>query len=222
MRLKTDEYCESLLADGKEIYAEDGDVFDLIATEHGDILLSEIPVGIQVHLCDRVIGSPRDLFTRHPHTTFANSAEHGLVVHMSTPFFPPTDESNGEILTEYFKRVIATGERSLAPLREANRIFFEESTIYDDIAYLSYGLTVHDQTLLEAESFAEEINSRVEGAYQPPSLFLCHASEDKLFVDKLALELDRRALFAWYDKREIFVGDSIVEKVNSGLESSAF
>ena len=29
-------------------------------------------------------------------------------------------------------------------------------------------------------------------------------------------------MFAWYDKREIFVGDSIVEKVNSGLESSDF
>jgi len=222
VRLKTDEYCESLVADGKEVYAEDGEVFDLIASEHGDILLSEIPVGIQVQLCDRVIGSPRDLFTRYPHATFANSAEHGLVAHLSTAFLPLTEESKDEILTECFENAITSGKRSLEPLREANRIFSEDSNIYDDIAYLSYSFTIHDQTILEAESFAAEIDARVEGAYQPPSLFLCHASEDKPFVDRLALELDKRALFAWYDKREIFVGDSIVEKVNSGLEASDF
>ena len=222
MRLRTDEYCESLFADGKEVYGEDGEVFDLIASEHGDIPLSHIPVGIQVQLCDRVIGSPRDLFTRHPHVTFANLADRGLVAHFSTAFFPPTEESKGEVLREYFDRAITSGKRSLEPLQDADRIVSIKASIYDDIAYLSYTITIHDQTILEAESFAAEIYARVETAYEPPSLFLCHASEDKPFVDRLALELDQRALFAWYDKREIFVGDSIVEKVNSGLESSDF
>lgn len=48
-------------------------------------------------------------------------------------------------------------------------------------------------------------------------LFICHASEDKSFVDRLALGLDRNGLDVWYDKREIRVGESIVERINSGL-----
>ena len=222
VRLTTDKYCERLFADGKEVYSEDGQVFDLIRSEHGDILLSDIPVGIQVQLCDRVIGSRRDLYTRYPYAKFTNSADHGLAAHLSTVFCPPDDESRGEVLRPYFENAIDSGKRSLKPLQDAGRIVSLEVSVYDDIAYLSFAVTLHDQTILEAETFVEEIDSRVQTAYEPPSLFLCHASEDKPFVDQLARELDRRALFAWYDKREIFVGDSIVEKVNSGLQSSDF
>lgn len=222
MLLRTDENCEQLFLRDKEVFAEDGETFDLVASDAGDILLSEIPGGIQAQLCDRVIGSPRDLVTRHPHAVFANSADCGLVAHLSTPFFPPTDDATGEALKDYFEQAIETGEHSLNPLKDAGRLLSLDRSIYDDIAYLTYTITMHDQTMAEAELFAAEIDARVANAYQPPSLFLCHASEDKPFVDKLAEDLDRRAMFAWYDKREILVGDSIVEKINSGLESSDF
>jgi len=222
VRLKTDKYCESLFADGKEVFAEDGEAFKLIASDHGDILLSEIPIEIQVQLCDRVIGSFRELYSRYPHAAFTNSVEQGLLAHLSTAFIPPTEESRGNVLREYFEQAITSGARSLDPLLEADRVFNIESSIYDDIAYLSYSIKIHDQTLLEAESFVTEITARVEKAYEPPNLFLCHASEDKPFVERLVRELDKRALFAWYDKREIFVGDSIVEKVNDGLKSCDF
>ena len=222
VRLKTDEYCESLVVDGNEVYAGDGETFDLVASDHGAVLLSEIPIGIQVQLCDRVIGSSRDLYTREPHAIFKNSAIHGLVAQLSAQFFPPTEESKGELLTEYFEEAISAGEHSLRSIQESGRVYDVSSNIYDCSACLSYCIKIHDQTLLEAESFAAEIAARVEGAFEPPTLFLCHASEDKSFVDRVALELDKRALFAWYDKREIFVGDSIVEKVNDGLKTSDF
>ena len=222
MRLNTDEYCESLFADGIEVYAEDGNVFDLIAADHGDILLSEIPVGFQVQICNRVIGSPRDLYTREPNATFGNSAVHGLVVHITTPFFPPTEDSNLAILRDYFDNALTAGRLSLLPLQEANRVFNLQDSVHDDIAFLSCTVTICDQSILDAEAFAAEIDARIAGAYEPPSLFLCHASEDKPFVDRLARELDQRALFAWYDKREILVGDSIVEKINDGLKSSDY
>jgi TIR domain len=35
-------------------------------------------------------------------------------------------------------------------------------------------------------------------------------------------ELDRRALHAWYDKREILVGDSIVGRINEALAQARF
>tara|TARA_R110001592_G_scaffold348994_1_gene643565 strand:+ start:27212 stop:28111 length:900 start_codon:yes stop_codon:yes gene_type:complete len=222
VRLKTDEYCESLFADGTEVYAEDGDVFDLIAADHGDILLSEIPIGIQVQLCNRVIGSPRELCTRPTYAIFGNSADHGLFARITTHFFAPIEDSKDAVLRDYFDNAVTAGRLSLSPLQQANRVISLEDSVCDDMAYVSCTITIDDQSVLDAEAFAAEIDARIEGAYEPPSLFLCHASEDKPFVDRLARELDQRALFAWYDKREIFVGDSIVEKINDGLKSSDY
>ena len=54
-----------------------------------------------------------------------------------------------------------------------------------------------------------------------PYLFLCHASEDKEFVDILAIYLDSRGVDLWYDKREIKVGDSIVSRINDGLDAAS-
>jgi hypothetical protein len=51
-------------------------------------------------------------------------------------------------------------------------------------------------------------------------LFVSHASEDKPFIDKLVLILDKYASKVWYDKREILVGDSISEKINEGLSTA--
>jgi hypothetical protein len=52
-------------------------------------------------------------------------------------------------------------------------------------------------------------------------VFLCHASEDKDFVDDLAAFLDRHDLATWYDKREIAFGESIVSKISDGLERAS-
>jgi len=52
-------------------------------------------------------------------------------------------------------------------------------------------------------------------------LFLCHASEDKAFVDRLAAYLDSCDVPIWYDKREIGLGDSIVTQINAGLGAAS-
>lgn len=48
-------------------------------------------------------------------------------------------------------------------------------------------------------------------------VFLCHSSIDKPFVDRLALDLERVNVGVWYDKWEIRVGDSLIEKIQQGL-----
>src|ERR1035438_2297175 len=65
--------------------------------------------------------------------------------------------------------------------------------------------------------------SRFERLIETPDqlLFLCHASEDKPFVDRLASYLDTREVPIWYDKREIKLGESIVTRINEGLESAS-
>jgi hypothetical protein len=53
-----------------------------------------------------------------------------------------------------------------------------------------------------------------------PRVFISHSSEDKAFVEQLAWDIRQFGFDVWYDKWEIAVGDSIVDKVFEGLEAS--
>jgi hypothetical protein len=59
---------------------------------------------------------------------------------------------------------------------------------------------------------------------QMPSLpvFLCHSSDDKVFVKRLALDLQRYSVQVWLDAWEIQVGESIIEKIGTGIRSSGW
>lgn len=48
-------------------------------------------------------------------------------------------------------------------------------------------------------------------------VFVSYSSQDKDFVEKLTTDLKKYKLPLWFDKWEIKVGDSIVEKINSAL-----
>ena len=53
-------------------------------------------------------------------------------------------------------------------------------------------------------------------------VFLSHSSEDKPFVDRLASDLEKINVGVWYDKWELRVGDSIIDKIEEGIESQDF
>lgn len=53
-------------------------------------------------------------------------------------------------------------------------------------------------------------------------VFISHSSEDKPFVDRLASDLERMNIGVWYDKWELRVGDSIIDKIQEGIESQDF
>jgi hypothetical protein len=55
-----------------------------------------------------------------------------------------------------------------------------------------------------------------------PRVFLSHSSKDKAFVEDLAKKLQFDGFSVWYDKWEIHVGDSIVQKINEGISTSDF
>ncbi len=58
-----------------------------------------------------------------------------------------------------------------------------------------------------------------EAKQESPRLFLSHSSLDKTMLGPLAKDLQANGVRVWYDDWEIAPGDSIVEKINEGLES---
>lgn len=54
------------------------------------------------------------------------------------------------------------------------------------------------------------------------SIFLSHSSVDKPFVRKLAADLRRAGFYVWVDEAEIKVGDSLIEKIEAGIDSTDF
>lgn len=51
------------------------------------------------------------------------------------------------------------------------------------------------------------------------SIFLSHNSLDKPFVKKLAADIRRNGFFVWVDEAEIKVGDSLIGKIEKGIEN---
>jgi hypothetical protein len=98
--------------------------------------------------------------------------------------------------------------------------FEENSHLFGDVLFSCNFTRTEDPVLIEAmkpfvKRFKEFLKSK------DLLLFICHASEDKPFVDILAMYLDSCKLDLWYDKREIKVGDSIVSRINDGLDAAS-
>ena len=55
-----------------------------------------------------------------------------------------------------------------------------------------------------------------------PKLFLCHASSDKSIVSAFAQEIKLKGIDIWFDSWEIKVGESLIDKIERGIEESNF
>ena len=53
-----------------------------------------------------------------------------------------------------------------------------------------------------------------------PTAFLCHSSSDKEKVRRLAIELATRGVRPWIDEAEIRTGDSLIQKIQTGIKST--
>ncbi|MFA6980519.1 MAG: toll/interleukin-1 receptor domain-containing protein [Ignavibacteriaceae bacterium] len=53
-----------------------------------------------------------------------------------------------------------------------------------------------------------------------PRVFISHSSKDKSFTEELAWNLSEFGFDVWFDKWEIAIGDSIVDKVFEGIKAS--
>lgn len=201
---------------------DDGESFEVPASKLRSAFLSDLPAGCSIVLCDRVVGS-RELYQRSPYCRFERIEHDRFVAHGQTVFCVDDEEdADSAAVADYFDVSIAKGRAALAPLSADGTLLEIEESIYGEIAYLNYAIQIEDQPIPEAESYMAAIEKRVQEGMARPLIFICHASEDKPFVERIVAALDRRALHAWFDKREIFVGDSIVTKINEALERTRY
>jgi hypothetical protein len=54
------------------------------------------------------------------------------------------------------------------------------------------------------------------------TIFLSYSHADRPFVERLATDLTLRGITVWYDKWELKVGDSLRDRIQSGLKSSGY
>lgn len=54
------------------------------------------------------------------------------------------------------------------------------------------------------------------------SIFLSHNKADKPFARRLAVDLEHQGIRYWLDEAEIKVGESLIEKIRDGIDSTAY
>lgn len=55
-----------------------------------------------------------------------------------------------------------------------------------------------------------------------PAVFISHRGEDIALAERLATQLKQFGFEVWLDKWDISIGDSIVGKINAGLENARY
>ena len=75
--------------------------------------------------------------------------------------------------------------------------------------------------LFRSESDAEDVGRTKEGRIAH-DVFICHSSVDKEFARRLSSDLKSNGIKVWFDEFEMFPGDSLYEKIQSVIRSSAW
>jgi len=148
--------------------------------------------------------------------------------HQDAGEFDELNISTGIFVTvdEHVKRRISRVQRLYAPLEAEGRlpksdVLRIEYSAAMKMASVGWSLQYPDQPEVLLGNAVAPILEKFGDLSSPDvHLFLCHASEDKNFVERLAEFLRGNGASVWLDRWEIKVGDSIVQKVNDGLSSA--
>lgn len=83
--------------------------------------------------------------------------------------------------------------------------------------HVSYMMSEREAGDIIIKELADQLVSTLNNLKPTIQAFLCHSSEDKVIVEQFANRLKSSKHYVWFDKWEIKIGDSIVEKINNGL-----
>jgi hypothetical protein len=144
------------------------------------------------------------------------------------------DEGDNEYLDIFGCVGLETGPnpaRKISRLRRVYLPFVERGDLPDPLVMPKRDSSSHGAGF--SMNFADRPNVVVKEAIRPmlslfeklsvPEMrvFVCHASEDKPAARDFASRLSALGAEVWLDEWEIRVGDSIVDKINAGLESAS-
>ncbi|MDN3659177.1 toll/interleukin-1 receptor domain-containing protein [Ferruginibacter paludis] len=222
MNVEINEETGGIKIDGNEYY-EDYDGYDVFYKEIKLLKLSVIPVGKSFNLIEKVIGGSRkEYYSMSPNAKYTNDPLLGLIAEFPICILDKEGDIDKLYFAEYVEHQIQKGTKNLHKFFESKVIFKQETSIYDETAYFTIFIKMSDISFSDAVSYLSEIESHFWGTGESSSksLFICHASEDKSVAESIFESLKARGFTIWFDKYEILVGDSIVEKVSNGLAST--
>lgn len=79
-----------------------------------------------------------------------------------------------------------------------------------------------EKSLIDDVLYERRMMGEMKQVPSKTTVFLCHSSLDKGFVRMVNDDLRRMGAETWLDENNIKVGESLVEKISEGLESSQF
>ena len=81
---------------------------------------------------------------------------------------------------------------------------------------------IEEKELIDGEIYNRFENYIDSSKLKNKKLFLSHSSRDKDLVISVALDLNEKGITTWLDAFDILPGESIVSKINQGLENCEF
>jgi hypothetical protein len=64
------------------------------------------------------------------------------------------------------------------------------------------------------------IENMIEKENQKPKIFVSHSSADKLFVNKLRIDLEENGFSVWFDELDLNIGDVLSDEISKGIHNS--
>jgi len=219
---------DEILRIGSRLYRKvEHGVFVVPYTELENIRFSDVPYYSQVDI--RPLPVPPSFFNvtaEALHAGGPHNEEFTLSVKVSFTISGVVDDPQ---LIRKYKRTRDYIQRTLEPAVNAQGFHFSPASIpffeYNDgvycivACYRNYTRDENPKLAGVFEPFVERCQSL--SAFKDMLVFICHASEDKPFVDSLCRVLDTQRVPVWYDRREIRVGDSIVQRISDGIGAAS-
>jgi hypothetical protein len=187
------------------------DDFQMTVDDIGELTLSQMPTyaTIKITGLKKVDGVTFRLRAKAENTIDGIFHQIGFIV-----MFRDNSKSNGQ------KRLAAIKQhfKSLSKNWEAYEVpqILEGSKWYSTTYWLKTRLIKENKPIIN--HFKPVLKLVNQFKTSKVRAFLCHSSKDKAIVEKFATKLQSNGSIVWFDKWEIKVGDSIVEKVDSGLQ----
>jgi hypothetical protein len=113
-----------------------------------------------------------------------------------------------------------TGECPIVAVRgrDLENLSFEVTGSPSMISLVKERLGLESSPVRDGNTLPEPIKTEYSSLKRPPCAFLCHASEDNTLARRIAHEFQTKGVDTFFDEWEIGPGDSLRQKIDSGIE----